>query len=375
MEKIYFNNAASSWPKAPGLGQVLARAAEEIPSHPGRTGYAVDSDHMLDCRQQIASLLSVDDPRRIVLSQSATFALNMALLGFPFRRGDWVVTTAQDHNSVLRPLYYLRRQRRIRLQIVPVDGQGRVDADEVLSAIETYQPRMVAINHASNVTGALQPVREIFAFAKAHGAVTLLDASQSLGLEPISVGDVLADIVAFTGHKYLLGPTGTGGMYVSPDVELKAVFTGGTGVCSDLKGMPEAIPGRLEPGTPNVPAFAGLSHALAWQASHPLKRDYLDRLCLALEQGLQAAGARVVQVSGPRTPVVSFTLPGWKVSDAGYALQSSFGLICRYGLHCAPLVHAYLGTDPHGTLRFSLSRFNTPQEVDYAIAALQRLLA
>ena len=374
MAKIYFNNAASSWPKAPGIGQVLAQAVEEIPSHPGRTGYAVDSDHMQVCRQYAAALLDVGSPKRIVLCQSATYALNFALLGFPFHRGDIVLTTAQEHNSVLRPLYQLRRERKIRLHIVPVNREGRVEPEDIERAIQEHPPRLTVLNHASNVTGAIQPVADIFSLAKSTGSVTLLDTSQSLGLEPAHAEDLHADMVAFTGHKYLLGPTGSGGLYVSPAVELEPVISGGTGVCSDLTGMPTNMPDRLEPGTPNVPAFAGLAHALQWQADEPVHLERLEQLTGRLAEGLAAAGADVVFAQPPRTPVVSFTLPGWKVGDVGYALQTSFGVICRSGLHCAPLIHSYLGTAPKGTLRFSLSRFSTAEEVDFAIDAVGRLV-
>jgi len=236
-------------------------------------------------------------------------------------------------------------------------------------------PRVVAVNHASNVTGAVQPVKELFGLAKECGAITLLDASQSLGLVNVNVQDLQADMVAFTGHKYLLGPVGTGGLYVCPDVQLDPVLIGGTGERSDLKDMPPEMPLRLEPGTPNLPAFAGLAHALRWQREDPADRERLGGLCTRLEQGLQTVGARVITVSGERTPVVSFTVPGWDVEEVGYILQKEFGILCRCGLHCAPLIHPYLGTAPRGTVRFSLSRFTTLDEVECVINAIGRLIS
>ena len=375
MAKIYFNNAASSWPKAPGIGQVIAQAVEELPSHPGRTGYAVDSDHMQVCREQLAALLGTNDPERIVLCQSATYALNFALLGFPFRRGDVVLTSAQEHNSVLRPLYQLRRERKIRLHIIPVNHEGRVELKDIEEAIHEHSPRLTVLNHASNVTGAVQPIAEVFSLAKTAGSTTLLDASQSLGLVPAHCAVLNADMVAFTGHKYLLGPTGSGGLFVSKTVDLDPVITGGTGVCSDLTGMPANFPDRLEPGTPNVPAFSALAYALRWQDKEPVNQTELDQLVERLVEGLSRAGANVVTVQPPRTPVVSFTLPDWKVGDVGYALQTSFDIICRSGLHCAPLIHNHLGTAPEGTLRLSLSRFNTAEEIDFAIETVARLVS
>lgn len=373
MRTVYLNNAATSWPKVPGLGEVLAKAFEEVPFHPGRAGYAIE-DPALECRKRIARILGVSEPERVVLCQNSTHALNVALLGFPFRRGDVVITTALEHNSVLRPLYRLQHKGRVRLCIVPVDREGRVIREEFEQALQKHLPRLVAVNHASNVTGAVQEVRELFRMAKERGAVTLLDASQPLGLEEVRARELQADMVAFTGHKYLLGPTGTGGLYVSPGVELRTVLVGGTGVRSDLKEMPPEMPGRLEPGTPNLPAFAGLAHALRWQEEHPMDGARLHALCARLEEGLGDAGASVVAVGGTRTPVVSFTLPGWDVEEVGYILGKSFGVLCRSGLHCAPLIHAYIGTAPKGSMRFSLSRFTTEEEVEYTIQAVRGLV-
>jgi cysteine desulfurase family protein len=370
---IYLNNAATSWPKAPGLGQILADAFEQLPLHPGRVGHVV-RDQAWECRNLIADMLSVSQPEQIVLRENSTHALNLALLGFPFRRGDVILTTAQEHNAVLRPLYRLSRLRRAHIRFIPTDREGRVDMEKYRQALQGDSPRMVVVNHASNVTGAVQPVKELFGLAKEHGATTLLDASQSLGLEDVHAQDLQADMVAFTGHKYLLGPVGTGGLYVRPEIELEPVLMGGTGVRSDLREMPSEMPLRLEPGTPNLPAFVGLAHAIRWHKENPIEQRRLYRLSARLEQGLGEAGANVVTVSGRRTPVVSFTLPGWDVEEIGYVLQKEFGILCRCGLHCAPLIHAYLGTAPKGTVRFSLSRFTTDEEVEQAINAVRRLV-
>jgi len=370
---IYLNNAATSWPKAPGLGQILADAFEQLPLHPGRTGHGA-KDRAWECRSLLAEMLGVSRPQQVVLCENSTHALNLALLGFPFRRGDTILTTALEHNSVLRPLYRLRKLRRLRIRFVPTDREGRVNMEKYREALQGDSPRMVVVNHASNVTGAVQPVEELFGLAKEHGATTLLDASQSLGLEDVHAQDLQADMVAFTGHKYLLGPVGTGGLYVRPEIELEPVLVGGSGVRSDLREMPSEMPLRLEPGTPNLPAFVGLAHAIRWHKENPIDQHRLYLLSAQLEQGLKSIGTNVIAVSGARTPVVSFTFPGWDVEEVGYILQKEFGILCRCGLHCAPLIHDYLGTAPKGTVRFSLSRFTTEKEVEQAINAVRRLV-
>jgi len=364
---MYLNNAATSWPKAPGLGQEVAKATEEIPFHPGRSGFAADEDPMEGCRAALARLLGSGESQRIVLCQHATQALNLAVQGFPFAPGDQVVTTALEHNSVLRPLFRLEERGLVQLAIVPVNAEGKVEEDAFEKTLYEHPPRLVVVNHASNVTGAIQNVETLFCTAHSLGAVTLLDASQTLGLVDADARRLGADMVAFTGHKYLLGPVGTGGLYVSPDVELEPILVGGTGVRSDLRDMPPEMPGRLEAGTPNLPAFAGLRHALSWQEQNKPDRGQIDGLCRRLEEGLMDLGANVVQVTGSKTPVISLTLPGWDVEEIGYILEKGHGICCRTGLHCAPLIHRYIGTTPTGSLRLSLSRFTAAAEVDHVL--------
>lgn len=368
---MYLNNAATSWPKAPGVGREVAKATEEVPFHPGRSGFAADEDPMAGCRTAIARLLGSGESQRIVLCQHATQALNLAIQGFSFAPGDRVVTTALEHNSVLRPLYRLEKRGPIQLSIVPVNAEGGVEEDAFEKTLHERLPRLVVVNHASNVTGAIQNVETLFRMAHRLGAVTLLDASQTLGLVDVDVRRMEADMVAFTGHKYLLGPVGTGGLYVSPDIELEPVLLGGTGVRSDLRDMPPEMPGRLEPGTPNLPAFAGLRHALSWQERNKPDREQIERLCRRLEEGLVALGANVVQVKGDKTPVVSLTLPDWEVEEVGYVLEKGYGICCRTGLHCAPLIHRYIGTAPAGSLRLSLSRFTTAAEVAHVLGVFR----
>ncbi len=374
MEMVYMNNAATSWPKAPGVAEMVARKLVEIPHHAGRAGFSAP-DHAGDCRKQLADLLKISDHNRIVFCQNATHALNVAFHGFPWRPDATVITTVAEHNSILRPLHYLLQHQCIRrVEFVPVDNQGRIIPEVLEDAIRKFSPQMVAFTHASNVTGSVNNAKLLCDLAKKAGAATLLDASQTLGFTEVLPEAWGADLVAFTGHKYLLGPPGTGGLYIAPATILEPVWVGGTGVKSELDTMPEEMPIRFEAGTPNDPAFAGLGQALTWLQENPFDRTALLAKVERLAGGLAQAGAAVIDVSPDRTPVIAFTVPGWEVEDVGEILQKSFGIICRTGLHCAPRILTQLGLSPRGSIRLSLSRFTTDAEVDYCIAAVKDIV-
>lgn len=373
MKTVYVNNAATSWPKPPQVGATVASCVSGIPYHAGRSGFAA-ADIAGECRHLLARLLAVKDKARIVLGHNATHGINIALHGLRFRRGAAIVTTAAEHNSVLRPLHYLAKTKYITVHILPVDKQGRVDPEEWQKAILKHSPQLAVFTHASNVTGAANDAALLAGIAKERGTITLLDASQSLGIIPVLPEAWSVDMVAFTGHKYLLGPPGTGGLYIAPHIELEPVWVGGTGVQSDLAEMPEAMPIRFEAGTPNDPAIAGLGAALSWSTNHLLDSGVMTDKTERLASGLAALGANVIEVVSPRTPVISFTLPSCPVEDAGELLHTSFGIVCRTGLHCAPLIHNYLGTAPSGTIRFSLSRFTTDEDIDYCLRAIEAII-
>lgn len=375
MASIYFNNAATAWPKAPGLGDILAAHCAQLPVHPGRSGFEAFAapDPERDCREELAALFRVSDADQILPAANATHATNMALLGMDLREGDVVLTTMAEHNAVLRPLYFLRRHAGIRLVFLEVEPSGRVDPARWEEALKAHSPRLAVFTHASNVTGAINDAATLCSLARHYHARTLVDASQSAGCADVFPEVWGADMLAFTGHKYLLGPLGTGGLWLSPDMDLEPVLTGGTGILSDLTEMPGQMPIRFEVGTPNSTAFAGLAHALAWAREHPLDAAGMDALLNRLTDGLAEAGAQLIAWDGPHTPVLSFVLPDIPPEDTGEMLQSSFGIVCRTGLHCAPLIHQQFGL-AEGTVRFSLSRFTTKDEVEAAIAAVRAIV-
>lgn len=303
---VYLNNAATSFPKAPGLGEEVRDWIEAVPHHFGRSGGPA-IDPLRACRERLARLLCISDPTCVVLTKNATESLNIAIHGLSLA-GQTVLTTAAEHNSVLRPLYLLEKKGKIDLCLVPCDDQGRVRREEWRRQVRKKRPALAVLTHASNVTGAVHPVEELFAEVHKNGGLTLLDASQTAGLLPIDSGRLGADLLAFTGHKYLLGPPGTGGLYVRPGIELAPLFVGGTGVRSELPDMPPEMPARLEPGTPAVALFAGLAWSLKWQDQNPLPAGAVSDLLCRLEGGLLEVGARVFHVDGERTPLISFTL-------------------------------------------------------------------
>lgn len=369
--KIYMNNAATSFPKPECVAQAAAASLTELPGAANRGG--IEDVSVFDlCRERLGALMSVERTERIVLLPNATAGLNLALLGFPFERGDVVLTTLAEHNSTLRPLYELERRGIIQTVFITTDASGRVDPAEWARAVYDSRPRLCVFTHASNVTGAVNDAKALCAEAKKVGAVTLLDASQTLGFIDIDASDIGADMIAFTGHKYLLGPQGSGGLYVSEAVGLRPTLFGGTGVLSDLDTMPDAYPQHLEAGTGNETSFAGLAAALKWAEENPIEREAVINRIDRLADGIRRAGARVVEVSGARTPVLSFTLEGMSCSDAGFLLEDSYDIICRTGLHCAPKVFAPIGCEG-GTVRLSISRFTTDDEIDEAVAAVSEI--
>lgn len=362
---IYLNNAATSWPKAPGVSEAVAGALLSPPGEGGRA--TAGGAGMAPCRTLLAGLLGIASPLSVVLACNATHALNIALLGFPWRRGDRVLTTSAEHNSVLRPLYRLKKLGFIDdYTALPTEPDGRVSPEAWARALDEIRPRLAVFTHASNASGAVNDAAALTGLAKAAGAAVLVDASQTVGLLPVTPEAWGADLLAFTGHKYLLGPQGTGGLYVGPGVCLDPVYTGGTGVRSDEDEMPPALPSRLEAGTGNEPSFAGLAAAICYQNENPPDLGAISALLSRFEAGLREIGMAPIEVSGPRTPVISAVSPKYPPSHIGEMLASSFDIVCRTGLHCAPL---YPGI-PGGTVRFSLSRFTTEEEIDETLEAL-----
>jgi selenocysteine lyase/cysteine desulfurase len=373
MKQIYLNNAASAFPPAPGVLEAVAACMGSPPRVSGRDSFGL-SDALSMCRNSLARLMDVGS-NEIALTYGATHGLNMAILGLGLNPGDLVVTSVTEHNSVLRPLARLEDLLCIRVEQIPLDPDMRLDA-AVYDELLRQKPRLVVLNHAGNVTGRINPVASWLEKAKSAGAATLLDASQTIGRIPVRPYELNADMTAFSGHKGLRGPLGTGALHVASGVSLTPVLVGGTGVKSDLRLQPEEMPMRLESGTPNTPAFAGLDAAVTYILENASRIAAAERaMTEKLYSGLAALRhVRIFDAAcDDRLPTASFAVQDMDVDQAGFALSESFGVQCRTGLHCAPLIHAYLGSLPGGTIRFSPSFATSPEEIETAIDAVRRL--
>ena len=365
--KIYLNNAATSWPKPERVASAMAEALKNLPGDAGRGGIR-DFNIFDQVRKELAALMGIGCSERIALGSNSTWGLNQAVFGFPLEPEDIVLTTKAEHNAVLRPLYRLEKEG-IQVIYLDVDKTGRMEPEMWKKALEKYRPRLCALIHASNVTGAVNDAETLTAMAKAAGAAMLLDISQSLGWISVKLEKWGVDMAAFTGHKYLLGPQGTGGLYVRPGLTLRPYVLGGTGVKSDLREMPEEMPLHLEAGTGNEPSYHGLLAALRWTAENPLKKEKTEEILEYLKESLEKLGCRVIRPKPPVTPVVSFTVPGWHPGDAGDILSGSYDIICRTGLHCSPMIMENLGME-EGTIRLSLSRFTEKADADRVLEAV-----
>ena len=326
-----------------------------------------------------AELLGAESPDRIIFTFNATDGLNMAIHGL-LRPGDHVVTSVVEHNSVLRPLRDEEERHGVQVTRVAADAAGRVDPEDIRRAIRP-ETRLVALLHASNVTGTIQPVEEVAEIAHAAGALFLVDAAQTAGHFPIDLRALPADVLACAGHKGLLGPLGTGLLYIRPGVEeqLRSLRQGGTGSQSENDRQPAYLPDKYESGNHNAPALCGLEAALSFLLDRTVEaiHEHESRLTRRLLQELAAIPG--VQVYGPapdqrRVGVVSFTLDGFEPQDLATILDESFGIQARAGLHCAPGAHRAIGTfDQGGTVRFSTSVFNTDADIEAAVAAMRSI--
>ncbi|QOY87055.1 aminotransferase class V-fold PLP-dependent enzyme [Paludibaculum fermentans] len=369
----YLNNAAEGWPKAPGVAQAVTDALTTPVGDIDRDAGSA-SGLIRACRMQAAELLGITDCNRIVFTANATYALNLSILGMKLGNGSLVAVSAAAHNSVLRPLERLRRETGIRVRVVACDATGAV-LEEDYSSILRLEPRLVILNHRCNVTGHVEDVPRLFAQAHFAGALTLLDASQSVGHLDCKASELHADMIAFNGNKGLHGPTGVGALYVAPGLELHQTVVGGTGARSDLAEHPPEMPMRLEAGTPNLAGLAGFRAALAWHSQNSADHRSLESIrAAALRRGLkQIPGVFLAGGGNESGGIVSMQLAGWPAAELGHCLQQSFGLTCRSGLHCAPLIHKAIGTAPEGTVRFSISGFTTEEEVGEALDAVSRV--
>ena len=373
---IYLDNAATTWPKPTEVAEAVAACIEAVPGTPGRgshQGARQAARIAFEAREEIAALFDVDDATRIAFCGNATQALNTALFGL-LQPGDVVVTSSWEHNAVVRPLHVLE-QKGVVIRKIPPTQEGPLD----LTALEEALPgaKALVLTHASNVTGAILPLQEAAALAARHGCLVIVDAAQTAGVEEIKAFWGL-HVIAFAGHKGLLGPQGTGGLYVAPQVSVKPLIFGGTGSRSEEREQPSFYPDCLESGTLNTPGLAGLLAGVRFVRTTGMEKiryresELAEKLRTALRkmQGISMKGEKQGQL---QTAVLSFTVEGIDSNVAALWLEEKAGIICRAGLHCAPWAHEALGTLETGTIRLSPGYFNTDAEIEAAIKALHQL--
>jgi cysteine desulfurase family protein len=377
---IYLDNAATSFPKPEPVYRALDQFARQSLANPGRAGHkmALAAERALDdARHLLSVLFHGAAPERFAFTLNCTDALNMAFKGV-LQDSDHVVTTDLEHNSVSRPLRKMELDGRITLTRLRADGGGTIDPDDVRRAI-TAKTRLVALTHASNVLGTVQPVTEAGAIVRERGPLFLVDAAQTAGVVPIDVRAMHIDLLAFPGHKSLLGPTGTGALYAGPRAQLRAWREGGTGGDSSSETQPRDFPYFLEGGTPNVLGVAGLAAGIKWVQEHGIDRtrQHEVSLCERLGRRLDEMGGFEVfghRDMARRVGTLSFRSEALPAAELGGILDQAFDIAIRPGLHCAPYIHRSLGTHPEGTVRVSPGPFNTEADIDALAQALAEIV-
>lgn len=374
---IYFDNAATSLQKPETVIKAVMEAMTSLGNASrGAHSAALGSNRMVyETRELLAELFHIDDPSRIAFTMNATESLNIAIAGI-FRPEDHVITTVLEHNSVLRPLYRME-EAGAELSFLQADKKGNISYEELENAI-CPNTRAVICTHASNLTGNVLNLEKIGEICEKHRLLFLVDASQTAGIIPINVRKMKISVLCFTGHKGLLGPQGTGGIYVAPGINIRPLIVGGSGVQSYLKTQPDEMPARLEAGTLNAHGIAGLHAALSYiidkgveqiyREEHE-KTDYFYRMIRNIPD-IHIYGD---PENGLHAPIIALNIGDYDSAQVADELMETYGIATRAGAHCAPLMHQALGTQKQGAVRFSFSQFNTREELDAGIQALREL--
>lgn len=373
---IYFDHAASSFPKPKEVVEAVSNALLHFSANPGRGNHQLAEQAagvIQQARKEIAAFFGLSDSNRVIFFHNATGALNQAILGFPFQRGDHVITTTVEHNSVRRPLEACAREKGIYITYIRIEN-GRFDETKWAKAL-TENTKLIAVTHASNVTGEIAPLADISAFANKHRIPLLVDASQTAGVLPIHMEKMGIDLLAFPGHKSLLGPQGTGALLIGKNINnLKPIMYGGTGAFSESETQPEQLPYRLESGTLNTPGIAGLLAGLKVVKERGLDAIVNHERELAKDCIKRLKEIERVHVYGTGDlGVFSFAIDNADSHEIAMILDQHYQIAVRAGLHCAPLIHKQLDTLHTGLVRVSFGYTNTKEEVDAFVTAIQEI--
>ena len=381
MKYIYLDNASTTFPKAPNVANAMSDYLTNYGININRGSYALAydvEDIIYTTRQRLNTLFNGHDPSHVTFTQNVTMSLNMVIKGL-LKAGDHILVSSMEHNAVMRPLTQ-QLDKGITFDIIPCDVTGSIQLESIETLIRPNTVAMI-INHASNVCGTVQPIESIGAICKAHNLHFILDAAQTAGVIPIDVKACHINALCFTGHKGLLGPQGIGGIILTKEIAqiLTHLIAGGTGSFSHLETMPTHMPDAFEAGTLNLPGIIGLNEGRSYIESVGMKNIHNHELTLTKTflEGLRSiTGINIIgkQDIQDRTAVVSITIDGMDPASIAYELESTYHIMTRVGLHCAPRAHQTLGTYPEGTVRFSFGYANTLEEVDMALSALHTIL-
>lgn len=376
---IYLDNAATSFPKPQNVCDEMLNCMKNYAANPGRSSHdmAIEAESkIMDTREELSWLFNISNPLNIIFTSNATEALNIAIKGI-LKKGNHVISSTIEHNSVLRPLTSMS-QNGVEVTFLGVDKEGYIDI-EVLKKHIKRNTKAIVINHTSNVLGTIQNIREIGYIARKEGVIFIVDASQSAGVIPIDVVKDNIDILAFPGHKGLFGPEGTGGLYIRDGIELKCYTEGGTGSQSNLMVQPEFLPDRFESGTRNTPGIAGLCEGIKFirkvgidniRKHESMLVSYLVEELMKISQVKIYGGTNYSN----RGAVVSINIDGIESSDVGTFLNQN-NIAVRTGYHCAPLIHPIIGTVNRGTIRISPGYFNTVKDIEEIIKVLNKIIS
>ncbi|WP_418791236.1 aminotransferase class V-fold PLP-dependent enzyme [Phosphitispora sp. TUW77] len=376
---IYLDNAATTWPKPDQIIESFADCIKNAGANPGRGGHKMSlaaGRLIYKARQTVAELFNIDNPSRVVFTGSATQALNLVLKGF-LKPGSHVVTSSMEHNAAARPLHFLKKYG-VEVSEVQCSPMGFLDPIDVEKAIKKNTTAIVLL-HASNVTGTIMPVEQLGKIAVNYGVKLILDAAQTAGLLDIDVNKLNIDALAFAGHKSLYGPQGTGGLFIREGMEFVPLLQGGTGSKSESLEQPVDLPDKFESGTPNTPGIACLAEGVRLITEKGLEqiRRHENLLLHRFLDGLKLF--KEIEIYGPcdpmhQVPVVSLNIKDQDSSEIAFVLDSVFDIACRSGLHCSPQAHKTIGTLERGTVRFSFSMYNTIDDVDSTLNALDKII-
>lgn len=380
MNRVYLDNAATLYPKAPGVGDTVKHFIDDIGCNVKRGVYksSLSAEEMVfETREQLCILFNFDKPENVIFTQNITQSLNYILKGF-LTGGDHCIVSSMEHNAVMRPLTQLKGVG-VEFSRIQCDTFGRLNPKDIIGQIKS-NTKAVIMTHASNVCGTVLPIYEVGEICKEKGLSFIIDSAQSAGALRLDWKQLNADAIAFTGHKGLMGPQGIGGFVVSDKLAnaMSSLITGGTGSFSDSEEQPEYLPDKFEAGTPNIPGIFGLNAALKYLESIGIENIWSNEMRLTSTFINEISNMKGVMLAGlediiGRTAVVSLDFQERDNAEISYELDKEYGIMTRCGLHCAPSAHKTLGTFPQGTVRFSFSHFNTMEEIKYTVDAINKI--